>query len=88
MDILFFIPQCVSAEERPIFSWDDEPKRLLPGWICERVNTSDWEGRERVGEVFHSSCWCEASVLLSFSELIWNEEIAKEIASHYDASVN
>lgn len=78
-DILFFIPQCVSTEERPIFSWGDEPKKLLPGWICERVNTSDWEGPRRIGGVFHSSCWCETSVLLSFSELIWNDEIAKEL---------
>lgn len=78
-DILFFIPQCVSTEERPIFSWDDEPKKLLPGWICERVNTSDWEGPRRIGGVFHSSCWCATSVLLSFSELIWNDEIAKEL---------
>ena len=78
-DIAFFIPQCVSTEERPIFSWDREPRRLLPGWICERVNTSDWEGADRVGGVFASSCWCETSLLLSFSELIWNEEIFKEL---------
>lgn len=78
-DILFFIPQCVSTEERPIFSWDVEPKKLLPGWICERVNTSDWEGPRRIGGVFHSSCWCATSVLLSFSELVWNDEIAKEL---------
>ncbi len=78
-DIAFFIPQCVSTEERPIFSWDKKPRRLLPGWICERVNTSDWEAAECVGGVFASSCWSETSLLLSFSELIWNEEIFKDL---------
>lgn len=76
-DVAFFIPQCVSTEERPIFSWDEKPIRLMPGWICERVNTSDWEGTESVGGVFALSCWCETSLLLTFSELIWNDEIAK-----------
>lgn len=79
-DITFFIPQCVSTEERPIFSWDKEPRRLLSGWICERVNTSDWEGADRVGGVFASSCWCETSLLLSFSDLIWNEEIFRDLS--------
>ncbi len=72
-EIVLFIPQCVSTEQRPIYSWDNEPKRLLSGWICERVNTSDWEGRRCVGGVFCSSCWCEASLLLTFSELIFND---------------
>lgn len=33
----------------------------------ERVNTSDWD--DNVGGVFHGSCWCEVSLLLSFAEL-------------------
>lgn len=74
-DIVSFLPQCVSTEERPIFSWDQPPKKLMPGCICERVNTSDWEGPEYVGGVFDVSCWCETAVLLTFMELIWNEEI-------------
>ena len=78
-DIAFFIPQCVSTEERPLFSWHDEPNKLNPGSICERVNTSDWEGDRRVGGVADSSVWPEVSFLLSFSELIWNEEISKEL---------
>lgn len=83
-DIVFFIPQCVSTEERPIFSWDEEPSRLLPGWICERVNTSDWEGRRRVGGVFARSCWSETSLLLTFSELIWKDEIARDLGLRPD----
>ena len=74
-DIVFCIPQCVSTEDRPLFSWDREPRRLPVGWINERINTSDWEGRIRIGEVFYGSCWCETSLLLSFSEIMWNEEI-------------
>lgn len=76
-DIVSFIPQCVSTEERPIYSWDAPPHKLMPGWICERVNTSDWEGPEYVGGVFAVSCWCETSVLLTFMELIWNEQFSK-----------
>lgn len=78
-DIVFFMPQCVSTEERPIFSWDEPPQKLLPGWICERVNTSDWEGPSKVGGVFFGSAWCETSILLTFSEIIWNEEIFGEL---------
>jgi hypothetical protein len=78
-DIMLFIPQCVSTEQKPIYSWDNPPKKLQPGWICERVNTSDWEGQRGIGGVFCSSCWCEASALLTFSELIFNKEVAKEL---------
>ena len=78
-DIVSFIPQCVSTEERPLFSWDKEPRQLLPGWINERVNTSDWEGKCRIGEVFYGSCWCETSLMLTFSEIIWNEEILQAL---------
>lgn len=78
-DIVFFMPQCVSTEDRPFYSWDRIPRRLPNGWICERVNTSDWEGAMRIGEVFYGSCWCETSVLLTFSELIWNEDVYGEL---------
>ena len=78
-DIVMFIPQCVSTEDRPIYSHDDPPQRLKPGYICERVNTSDWEGAEAVGAVFNCSCWCETSLLLSFAELMWQKDIAKEL---------
>ncbi len=57
----------------------DIENELLPGWICERVNTSDWEGPSKVGGVFFGSAWCETSILLTFSEIIWNEEIFSEL---------
>lgn len=69
-DIAFFIPQCVSTEGNPIYSWDDPPRMLKPGDICERVNMSDWEGTDKIGEVFAGSCWCETSLILSFAELM------------------
>lgn len=76
-DIVSFLPQCVSTEEKPIYSWDQPPKKLLPGCICERVNTSDWEGPEYVGGVFDVSCWCETALLLTFMELIWSENFSE-----------
>ena len=78
-DVVFCIPQCVSTEERPIYSWDREPRKLPVGWINERINTSDWEGARRIGQVFYGSCWCETSLLLTFSEIIWNPEICRAL---------
>ena len=73
------MPQCVSTEERPIYDWDHEygnPNGKLPaGYICERVNTSDWEYDMCVGGVFNVSCWCETSVILTFLELMDKEEM-------------
>lgn len=69
-DIAAFIPQCVSREDRPIYSFDDPPKKLPEGYICERVNMSDWEGVHGVGGVFCGSCWCETSLVLTYFELI------------------
>ena len=75
-DVVFCLPQCVSTEARPLYSWDREPRKLPVGWINERINTSDWEGARRIGQVFYGSCWCETSLMLSFSEIIWNPEIS------------
>lgn len=73
-DIAYFLPQCVSTEERPIYSWEypygDERGRLPAGYICERVNTSDWETEKLIGGVWKGSCWCETSVVLSYAELL------------------
>lgn len=74
-EIAYFIPQCVSRREKAIYSWDTPPKQLPPGFINERVNMSDWEGEEFVGGVFYGTCWPETSLLLSFSELMTQEEM-------------
>ena len=78
-DVAYFMPQCISTDERPIYDWDHEygdPNGKLPaGYICERVNTSDWEYDMCVGGVFNVSCWCETSVILTFLELMDKEEM-------------
>ncbi len=76
-DIAHAIPQYLSRADRPIVDirvgkrWPIMP----PGWMNERVNTSDWEVRDEpweeigVGEIFGGSCWSEASMLLTYAEL-------------------
>lgn len=70
LDIASFIPQCVVTKERPFYSWDTPPKKLLEGFVNERVNMSDWERKRNIGAVFYGSCWCETSLILSFIELL------------------
>jgi len=59
------LPQFLSTKERPILA--NRVGLQSPGWICERVNLSDW--LEPVGEIFHGSCWCEVSLLLTAVEI-------------------
>lgn len=83
-DIALYIPQSVSTKERPIFSRPKKniPSQALPeGYINERVNMSDWEGSLKVGTVFYGSCWCETSLILSFTELFDDPEISHAIFS-------
>lgn len=68
-EISLTISQYMSREDRPVYSWDNPPQRLLPGVICERVNMSDWEGADKVGGVFNGSCWSETSNLLMLAEV-------------------
>ncbi|MGN1442407.1 MAG: glycoside hydrolase family 47 protein [Acutalibacteraceae bacterium] len=39
------------------------------GRINERVNLSDWEGKNNVGEVPLGSCWCEVSAMLTYLDI-------------------
>ena len=64
-EIATSLPQFVSREDRPITA--RYGGAIPSGWICERVNMSDW--LEPVGEIFHGSCWCEVSLLLTALEL-------------------
>lgn len=52
-------------------SRDDRPLGKMPsGWICERVNFSDWEGKGNVGgSIFGSSSWPEAACMLTTVEI-------------------
>ncbi|MBQ4087266.1 MAG: hypothetical protein IJC78_03350 [Clostridia bacterium] len=75
-DISYFIPQCVSTKEKPIHDrFGPAPVKLPEGFICERVNMSDWEYDRGIGNVFCASCWCDASLTLSFTELMTQEEM-------------
>ena len=58
------LPQYLSTEARPVHVRGDG-RDLPAGFINERVNMSDWEGAENVGEVFYGSCWSELSLLLT-----------------------
>lgn len=81
-DVVLTVSQYMSTDARPIWSWD-VPKdasllnddsitapreKLLPGYMCERVNLSDWESQRCVGGVFNGSCWCECTNLLILAE--------------------
>lgn len=46
-----------------------EGKNLPSGFFNERVQTSDWEGKETVGEFLYGSNWPEVSMLLTYVEV-------------------
>lgn len=91
-DIALTISQYISTDARPIYSWDvpkdasllqDDsivvPREKLPqGFICERVNMSDWESARCVGGVFNGSCWPETSNLLTLAELTLTGPLAEQ----------
>jgi hypothetical protein len=58
-DIAHGITQYISRKDRPLAG-------MAAGGICERVNTSDWEGKNNVGANLFDSCsWSETAVLLT-----------------------
>lgn len=62
-DIAHGLPQYISREECPIGN-------MPPGGVCERVNLSDWEGKNQVGgSIFGSCSWCEVATLLTVTQL-------------------
>lgn len=74
------ISQYLSTEELPFKkSWNNyncymnnlsgEEKYIPTGWIDERINTSDWEGKINIGGIPIGSCWCEVSNLLTYIEV-------------------
>jgi hypothetical protein len=66
----------MSRADRPI-AWkipynlpaSPEIKHLQPGWVCERVNVTQWGPSELIGEVFYYSCWSEVALALTCAEL-------------------
>lgn len=61
------VSQFVSLKERPIKSL--EGPDLPSGYINERVQTSDWEGKETVGGFLYASNWPEVTMLLTYVEV-------------------
>lgn len=62
------VSQYMSTNERPIYDRDLENK-LRSGFICERVNMSDWETDAWIGSVWAGSCWCETSNMVWLADL-------------------
>ena len=48
------------------------------GYICERVNLSDWEGEEGIGSNIFGSCWSECSNLLTLAEVAHLPGVAEQ----------
>lgn len=62
-DIAHGLPQYISRKEHPIGN-------MSPGSVCERVNLSDWEGKDQVGgSIFGSCSWCEVATMLTVTQL-------------------
>jgi hypothetical protein len=59
------LPQYLSRADRPV-GW---PPAMRPGYMCERVNFSDWERHDNIGGCLFGSCWPEVSLLLTAAEL-------------------
>lgn len=72
-EIAHNLPQYMSRADRPLrISWGGNREGTAyspPGWMGERVNLSDWEGKENIGEVAGGSCWCEVSCMLTYFEV-------------------
>ncbi len=63
-----FIPQVTSYPERPMYTTSG--RALSPGESCERVNLSDWEGHNGVGDsIYSDSAWPEVSLMLICGEV-------------------
>ena len=42
---------------------------MKEGWVCERVNMTDWEGVDRIGEIVGLSTWAETGLMLTTIEI-------------------
>jgi hypothetical protein len=83
-DVAHNIMQYISRTDRPI-------KDQHVGWINERVNLSDWEGRENIGNVFHGNTWAQVSAMLTVAQIpgIYINQVKKELVvfDHVEASL-
>lgn len=75
LDLLKEIAHCIGQymgrSDKAIptrLKWGRPGVRTLPeGWICERVNVTQWG--EELGEIAAYSCWCEVAMMLTWCEL-------------------
>lgn len=61
-DIAHNLPQYLPHPLRPLGD-------AAPGRMCERVNLTDWEGPECIGETLNMSTWAETSLMLTTIEI-------------------
>ena len=61
------VSQYMSTDARPIF--DREGNKSRSGFICERVNMSDWETDAWIGSIWAGSCWCETSNMVWLADM-------------------
>ena len=61
-DIALGLPQYLPHPLKPLGD-------AKPGWMCERVNLTDWEGPERIGETLKMTTWAETSLMLTTIEI-------------------
>lgn len=61
-DIARGLPQYLPTPQRPLGD-------AKPGHMCERVNLTDWEGKERIGETWRQSTWAETALMLTAAEI-------------------
>jgi hypothetical protein len=61
-DIAHNIPQYLPHPQNPL-------GLAVFGRMCERVNLTDWEGKERIGETNLMTTWAETSLMLTTIEI-------------------
>lgn len=70
-EISHTIPQYMGRNDKKIptrLPWGRKGLTELPqGWICERVNVTQWG--EAIGEISAYSCWCEVAMMLTWCDI-------------------
>lgn len=61
-DIAHGLPQYLPHPIKPLGD-------AKPGHMCERVNMTDWEGADRIGETLGMTTWAETSLMLTIIEI-------------------
>ena len=62
------VSQYMATDSRPIWNMEGT-EQLRSGFICERVNMSDWETDKWIGSVWAGSCWCESTNMVWLADM-------------------